>query len=297
MENATTRERFTFTSGGESLVGNLFLPKDGAVEALVVTTGPFTSVKEQAAGVYAEAMAERGFAALAFDHRCFGKSGGEPRQFESPAWRIEDIRNAAAALLDDARFADLPVNGLGVCYGAGPMAIAVHEAGELAAFAGVAGVYTDGAQTKAMMGDAYRNKIDRATEAERRWKETGSAETIPAVAPDGGDVAMPLREAYEFYGTPRGAVPNYTNGFAVQSWAYTLPFDVMYLRSQMKKPVLIVHSDKALLPALARRFYEGLGAPKEASWLDSVGQIDFYDDAKLVAAAADKAAEWFRKVD
>ena len=39
------------------------------------------------------------------------------------------------------------------------------------------------------------------------------------------------------------------------------------------------------------------GAPKKAAWLDSVGQIDFYDDAKLVGAAADKAAEWFRKVD
>jgi len=295
MEATTNRERFTFTSGGESLVGNLFLPK-GEATALVVTTGPFTSVKEQAAGVYAEAMAERGFAALAFDHRCFGKSGGEPRQFESPAFRIEDIRNAAAALLDDDRFTDLPVNGLGVCYGAGPMAIAVHEGGDFAAFAGVAGVYTDGAQTKAMMGDAYQRKIDRAKEAERRWKETGSAEAIPAVAPDGGDVAMPLREAYEFYGTPRGAVRNYTNGFAVQSWAYTLPFDVMYLKSEMEKPVLIVHSEKALLPTLARRFYEGVGAKKAASWLDSVGQIDFYDDARLVAAAADKAAEWFKKV-
>ena len=263
--------------------------------ALVVTTGPFTSVKEQAAGVYAEALAERGFAALAFDHRCFGQSGGEPRQFESPARRIEDIRNAAAALLDDARFAGLPVNGLGVCYGAGPMAIAVHEADSFTAFAGVAGVYTDGAQTKAVMGDAYRRAIDRAKEAERSWKGTGKAETIPAVAPDGGDVAMPLLEAYEFYGTPRGAVANYTNGFAVQSWAYTLPFDVMYLKSEMEKPVLIVHSEKALLPTLARRFYEGVGAKKAASWLESVGQIDFYDDARLVAAAADKAAEWFKK--
>jgi len=296
MEAPTTQERFTFTSGGESLVGNLFQPKDGAATALVVTTGPFTSVKEQAAGVYAEALAERGFAALAFDHRCFGQSGGEPRQFESPARRIEDIRNAAAALLDDARFAGLPVNGLGVCYGAGPMAIAVHEADSFTAFAGVAGVYTDGAQTKAVMGEAYRRAIDRARDAERRWKETGNAETIPAVAPDGGDVAMPLREAYEFYGTPRGAVPNYSNAFAVQSWAYTLPFDVIYLRSEMEKPALIVHSDKALLPALARRFYDGLGAAKEALWLDSVGQIDFYDDAKLIDPAADKIAEWFKRV-
>jgi uncharacterized protein len=291
----TIQEHFTFTSGGASMVGTLYVPKEEKVTGLVVTTGPLTSVKEQAAGAYAEAMAERGLAALAFDHRYFGESGGEPRQFESPRARIEDIRNAASALLEDARFAGLPVHGLGICYGAGPMAIAVHEDDRFTAFAGVAGVYTDGAQTKTVMGDAFRQKIDRAREAERKWNEGGEAETILAVAPDGGDVAMPLREAYEFYGTPRGAVPTYTNGFAVQSWAYTLPFDVMYVRSSMEKPVLIVHSEKALLPALARRFYEELAAAKEELWLNSVGQIDFYDDPRLIDPAADKAAAWFKK--
>jgi putative intracellular protease/amidase len=60
---------------------------------------------------------------------------------------------------------------------------------------------------------------------DRKWRETGDAETIHAVAPDGGDVGMPLREAYEFYGTARGQVPNCVNGYAVQSSAYMLPFD------------------------------------------------------------------------
>jgi uncharacterized protein len=45
-----------------------------------VLTGPLTSVKEQAAGAYAAALAERGFLALAFDQHAFGESGGEPRQ-------------------------------------------------------------------------------------------------------------------------------------------------------------------------------------------------------------------------
>jgi hypothetical protein len=173
------------------------------------------------------------------------------------------------------------------------MAIAVHEDERLAAFVGVAGVYTDGAQTKQSMGASYQRVIDRANAAERRWNETRNAETVPAVAPENGDVAMPLREAYEFYGTPRGAVPNYTNAYAVQSWAHTLPFDVMYLRSRMKKPVLVVHSEKALLPALAHRFYDGLTVKKQQLWLDSVGQIDFYDDPRLIDPAADRAAEWF----
>ena len=171
-------------------------------------------------------MAERGHAALAFDYRYFGESGGQPRQFESPEANIEDIKSAATALLADDRLKDLPLGGLGICFGAGPMVRAVAEDPRFRAFAGVAGVYTDNAKTIARMGDAYQASIDRGRAAERRRRETGEAETIPAVAPDGGDVAMPLREAYEFYGTPRGQVPNYVNGYAVQSLAHSLPFDV-----------------------------------------------------------------------
>ena len=38
-------------------------------------------------------------------------------------------------------------------------------------------------------------------------RETGVSETIPAVSSDGGDVAMPLREAYGYYETSRCRPP------------------------------------------------------------------------------------------
>ena len=216
METAT-KTRFTFESEDATLVGSLFLPDGSAPAGVVVAVGPLTSVKEQAAGTYAQAMAERGHAALAFDYRYFGESDGEPRQFENPEANIEDIKNAASALLADDRLKNLPLVGLGVCFGAGPMARAVAEDPRFRAFAGVAGVYTDNAKTRRGWETHTRPSIERGRAAERRWRLTGEAETIPAVAPDGGDVAMPLREAYEFYGTPRGQVPNYVNGYAVQS--------------------------------------------------------------------------------
>ena len=81
---------------------------------------------------------------------------------------------------------------------------------------------------------------------------------IPAVAAEGGDVAMPLREAFEYYGTSRGAVANYVNGFAVQSMAYTATFDALGAAPEIKAPTLMVHSEKALAPALARAFFAAL---------------------------------------
>jgi hypothetical protein len=280
-----------FRSEGETLVGNLFLPSEQSKPAgVVVAVGPLTSVKEQAAGTYAQAMAERGYAALAFDYRYFGESGGRPRQFENPVANIEDIKNAAAALLADDRLAGLPLFGLGVCFGAGPMVRSVAEDARFRAFVGVAGVYTDSARTKAMMGDAYQAAIDRGTAAERKWREIGEAESIPAVARDGGDVAMPLSEAYEFYGTRRGQVPNYLNRYAVQSSAYTVPFDARGAANAIAAPVLIVHSEQALAPDLAHAFYAAVKAPKHELWLQSQGQIDFYDDSKLIGLATDAVA-------
>ena len=293
MTKRTAKMRFTFESEGNTLLGNLFLPEAEPAGA-VVAVGPLTSVKEQAAGTYAQALADRGFAALAFDYRYFGESAGRPRQFEDPDANIEDIKNAATALLADERLNDAPLFGVGVCFGAGPMVRTVAEDRRFRAFAGVAGVYTDNAKTKARMGDAYQATIERGRAAERKWRQTGEAETIPAVAPDGGDVAMPLREAYEFYGTPRGQVPNYVNGYAVQSLARSLPFDARGAADVIAVPVLIVHSEKALTPDLAHAFYAAVKSPKQELWLQSQGQIDFYDDPELVSPAADAVAAFLR---
>ena len=288
----TRSERFRFTSAGDGLIGVLYLPAQRPVAA-VVTTGPLSSVKEQATGNYASALAERGFAALAFDHRTFGESSGEPRQFERPEGKADDVHAAVTALRADDRTRDLPVVAVGICAGGGYMAKAVADDRRIAAFAGVAGYYSDAAAFAESSPDAYRGAIDRGLTAEKRWRETGTVETIPAVAPDDGDVAMPLLEAYEFYGTPRGAVDNYTNGFAVQSLAYTTPFDAQEAAARIGVPFLLVHSEHALAPPLARNFYATVTTPKSELWLESLGQIDFYDEPALIDPAADAIAEHF----
>src|SRR5262245_30105140 len=111
-------DRFEFTSEGDRLVGALYSPKNPAA-GVVVTTGPLTSVKEQATASYARAFAERGFFALAFDHRGFGESEGQPRQFESPERKAADIRNSVSALRRDGRTAGLRSFAVGICAGGG----------------------------------------------------------------------------------------------------------------------------------------------------------------------------------
>lgn len=216
----------------------------------------------------------------------------DPRQLEDPKADVLDIQAAVTAVQAEPQLAGLPVVGLGTCFGAGPMAVAVSQDHRLRAYASVAGVYTDGAATRAAMGDAYDQVLDRGRAAELRWRQTGVPETISAVARGGGDVAMPLREAYEFYGTPRGAVPNYVNGFAVASYLHTLPFDAQRAAPALGAPAILVHSERALAPAWAHRFHDTLDVPKCELWTDSQGRIDFYDDPRLVGVATDAVVDF-----
>ena len=283
----TTIEPFVFDSSGSRVLGQLHRPA-GDASGVVVLTGPLTSVKEQATGAYARELAARGFAALAFDHRHFGESEGQPRQLENPLEKVEDIRAAALALKN--RMPGLPLFALGVCAGAGYMARAVAEHREFVAFAAVAGYYS--AADDASIA-AAAPALARAQAAQRRWLERGEPTTIPAVARESGDVAMPLREAFEYYGTARGAVPNYVNEYAVQSGIWTIPFNVQGDAARITAPFLLIHSEKALAPTLARRFFAAVTSRREQMWLESRGQIDFYDDPVLIGTACDAIARWF----
>jgi uncharacterized protein len=75
---------------------------------------------------------------------------------------------------------------------------------------------------------------------------------------------------------------------------YTLPWDARALAPRITAPTLLIHSEKALAPALARAFFGDLAGPKEEVWMESQGQIDFYDDPALIEPAAERLAAHFR---
>jgi fermentation-respiration switch protein FrsA (DUF1100 family) len=97
------RRRITFASEGIELVGDLRLPaaQPGIGAGVggrpgwpgIVLTGPFTGVKEQVTGSYAEQLSAAGFITLAFDHRGFGESGGRRQHEDSQGKPDRDGRD------------------------------------------------------------------------------------------------------------------------------------------------------------------------------------------------------------
>src|SRR3954467_5851852 len=96
--SASDGERVTFTSG-ETIVGRLYPAAFGSDPApAVAIIGPMTFVKEHAPVQYARRLADNGYAALIFDPRYRGESGGEPRCLEDPVAKVEDLRAAVSFL-------------------------------------------------------------------------------------------------------------------------------------------------------------------------------------------------------
>ena len=287
--------KVSFEVDGTQVVADLFVPDTPGPHPALVFDGPLTSVKEQATGHYARALADRGFVTLALDHRYFGESGGQPRQYEHPGHKVEDTRAALTFLALRDEVDSERLGAVGVCAGAGYMARAVAEDTRIGAFGTVAGFFHDVSKQLEWMGqEGYDKAIAAAREARERFEQTGEAEHIPAVAQD-GERAMPMNEAYQYYGTDRGAVANYTNAFARMSREHTLPWDSQSAAEQIRVPMLLIHSEKALMPALARKFFGALASEqKRELWVESEGQIDFYDQPARIEPAADALAEHFR---
>ncbi len=88
------RRDLTFTSGSDSCATWLYMPNggEGAAPVVVMAHG-LSGTRRDRLGPFAERFAAAGFAALVFDHRGFGDSGGEPDRFD-PARQLDDWRAA-----------------------------------------------------------------------------------------------------------------------------------------------------------------------------------------------------------
>lgn len=108
---------------GIPLAADQYKPKGagGKLPAIAVA-GPFGAVKEQASGLYAQQMAERGFLTIAFDPSFTGESGGEPRFMTSPDINTEDFNAAVDYLVTNPDVDPERVGIIGIC-GFGGLAV------------------------------------------------------------------------------------------------------------------------------------------------------------------------------
>lgn len=286
-----------FDAAGINLAGHLRLPPHAAEPGPgLVFTGPFTGVKEQVTGHYAELLAECGFAALAFDHRNFGASDGTVRQHEDSAGKLADLRAATSFLAGHEAVDAIRVGCVGICLGGGYALRHSAFDPRIKALAVVAAAFNDPKVVRTNIGaDGYRAMMASFAEIAAREDAGGAVEYVPAVSADGGEAAMPGREPWDYYGTERSTGGAWENRMTRLSIRELLTVDLAIGADFIAPtPTLIVHgrTDEFCSPAGAQDAFDRIGGPKELVWFDTTNHIDLYDHPQYVEPAVDRVAAW-----
>ena len=295
---STSLEQVEIHTDGLRLAGHLRIPAAASAPLpAIVLTGPFTGVKEQVAGLYAQRLADRGFITLAFDHRNFGGSDGARRQHEDAAGKLADLVAATSFLaMHDAVDADR-IGCVGICMGGGYAL--KHSAFDrrIKALALVAAAFNDPKDMRDGMGDEnYRSVMLSFAQVAQREYATGAIDYIKAVSDvDGEDAAMPGAEPFAYYGTSRSASPGWKNQMTRLSVRELLTFDAAIGADFIAPtPTLIVHgrTDAFCSPAGAAKTFERVQGTKELMWMDTTNHIDLYDQPGYVGPAVDRIVDW-----
>lgn len=159
------------------------------------------------------------------------------------------------------------------------------------AVAGIAGAYNSPARFAASQGvdgyrDALRTFLDRYDE------------TLPAVAPDGGEAAMPGAEPFAYYGSDRSAAPHWRNEVTWGSLHALLTFDALAAADLLgATPLLVVHGrrDDYCAPELAADLHSRATGEKRLVWLDAQQHIDLYDVDNYVTQAVTETTDFLHE--
>ena len=297
--SAAQVKEVNFESKNQNLVGNLYLPDDyqeGDKLPGVVVTGAWTTVKEQMPATYAEELADRGYAVMAFDFRNWGESGGNERQLENPINKTQDIIAAANYLTTRPEVDSKRIAGLGICASAGYMADAALASEDIKAIALVAPWLHNQEIVNEVYGgeESVQSLIDTSQKAQAKYETTGELSLVPAASMTDENAVM--YQAPYYTEADRGAIPEYINEFNLASWSGWLTYDAISTADRLDKPVMIVHSEAAAIPQGAQEFYSRLSGEKEELWLDDITQFDFYDSPEAVTTASDAVAKYFEQI-
>ncbi|TKG89597.1 alpha/beta hydrolase [Puteibacter caeruleilacunae] len=294
-----------FKSEGLKLVGNLYYPADyvkGETYPAIIVAGSWTTVKEQMAGLYAQRFAKEGFITLAFDFRHYGESEGEPRFWENPTNKIEDIKNAVTYLQELAEVDSDKIGTFAVCAGSMYTLMAAAEDSRIKAVVTAASWLQDGEAVKLFYGgeDGVNAKIEAARKAKTTYAKTGIVEYIETISTSNSDAAM--YGPYDYYLNPeRGAVKEWSDDkFAVMSWEDWLTLNPMPYAEKLEAATLMIHSDGCVLPQYTKNFFGKIATDnKKLDWIETdldspMQQFNFYDQKEEVNIAVEKATKWYK---
>lgn len=276
---------------GFSLAGDLYLPKSqlskGAKMPAIAICGPFGAVKEQASGFYAQELAKRGFATLAFDPTFTGESGGNPRNISSNDINTEDF-SAAVDFLGIQDFVDrkkISIVGIGGFGGFGLNAAAIDVRISkivTSTLYDMSRLYSSGYngevnfEGRAMMReDLSEVRYDDALNS----SPTRSAHTLPSKL--SRNEPKFIADYFDYYKTKRGYHPRsvYSNSaWGVFNQLAVANSPLSPFLGEISQPVLVIQGQNSHTLLFSKETYRKLkGENKELFIVKDASHTDLFD--------------------
>lgn len=289
---------------GITLAADLYVPKnaEGKLAAIAVC-GPFGAVKEQASGLYAQTLAERGFLTIAFDPSFTGESGGQPRYVASPDINTEDFC-AAVDYLSTRNDVDKERIGiLGIC-GWGGLAINAAaidtriKATVSSTMYDMSRVTENGYFDEADNADA-RNAMREQLNAQRTedYRNGTYALAGGVVDPLPEDAPQFVKDYHAYYKTQRGYHKrslNSNGGWNKTSSLSFLNMPLLSFAGEIRNAVLLIHGEKAHSRYFSEDTFKKLkGDNKELMIIPGASHTDLYDNLDKIPF--DKIEQFYRE--
>ena len=288
---------------GITLAADLYVPRDveGKFPAIAVS-GPFGAVKEQASGLYAQTLAERGFLVLAFDPSYTGESGGEPRYVASPDINTEDFCAAVDYLATRDEVDENRIGILGIC-GFGGFALNA-AAIDTRIKATVASTMYDMSRVTAKgyfdkMDTDARYELRRQLNAQRTEDyKNGTYALAGGVAdPLPEDAPQFVKDYHAYYKTPRGYHKRSLNSNGGWNKTSSLPFinmPILAYSNEIRSAVLLIQREKAHSRYFSEDAFKTLQGPnKELLIIPGATHVDLYDNPEAIPF--DKLEQFYKE--
>lgn len=296
QSTTVNHRKVTFpTRYGVTLAADLYEPKivKGQLAAIAIS-GPFGAVKEQSSGLYAQALAEKGFLTIAFDPSFTGESGGSPRYVASPDINTEDFQAAVDFLSVQDTVDPEKIGILGIC-GWGGMALNA-AAIDTRIKATVTATMYDMTRVNARgyfdsMDEEARYEARKALNAQRvedfRAGEYARAGGVVDPLPE--DAPYFVKDYYDYYKTERGYHKrslNSNEGWNITSSLSFMNMPILQYSHEIRSAVLMIHGDKAHSCYFSEDAFKALqGDNKELLILPGVSHTDLYDQMDKIPFA------------
>ena len=269
----------------------------------IVVAHPNGGVKEQVAGLYAQRLAEKGYITITADAAYQGGSGGNPRNVDKPAYRIEDIHGMADFItrypgVDVAR-----LGLLGIC-GGGGYSLAASKTDKRFKTIATVSMFNSG---RVRRNGYIDSQLDTIQERMRQASAARAQEMAGGDVRYAGDANLTdeqiaklpfdlYRQGYHYYWKTH-AHPGSTFKYTMSSLLDLMRWDATDQIDLIEQPLLMIVGGKADSLYMSEDAFEKATGTKDKELfkIDGATHIETYWVPKYVDVAIDKLTAFYAR--